>query len=184
MPTEVLLITAQGPAGYSGQALLCGGHLIEARKYSPREALRRPLQETAQILAREMDAPSVVTRTIEPPAGAWTWPGLLEASGVHVESTRGESVEIMRRKAGLPVVAMIEVPYDAYATISRLSAMHGKSIGDIVGALSYFEEAIDEHFEIVGHGQAMFDRCLELMEEAESKRLEMGSQRKNIGPRL
>jgi len=184
MANEVLLIDIQSPRGFSGQALVCGGCLVESVKYVPRDIPKEALQAAAQRLAYEMDASCVIKRTVQPPEGTWTWASLLNSMGVPVESTSGENVEVMRRMAGLPVNVQMRIPQEAYATISRLSAMHGKTMGGIVGALAYFEEAVDEHFGEVGHGQAFMERCIELMEEAESKRLELGSQRKTAAPKI
>lgn len=90
----------------------------------------------------------------------------------------------LRRKESQPVTVELSIPRDAYAFIGMLSVRHGKTVSEVVGALAYFEEAVDEHFGIYGHGQALFDRCIELMEEAESKRLELGPQPKSPGPRM
>jgi hypothetical protein len=184
MATEIFLVDVQSTRGFSGQALVCGGCLVESVKYVPRDIPKEALQAAAQRLAYEMDAACVIKRTAQSPVGSWTWASLLGSMGIPVESTSGENVEVMRRMAGLPVNAQMRIPQEAYATISRLSAMYGKTMGGIVGALSYFEEAVDEHFGESGHGQALLERCIELMEEAESKRLEMGSQRKSLAPKM
>lgn len=184
MSTEVLLIDAKGPRGLVGQALLCDGHVVEARRFSPRPAAPGNLLASAQRLASEMGAGPVIERTLFPPSEAWTWPALLDANAFRIVSTQGENVAVMRRMAGLPVKATLEIPQESYGTLLRLTARHGKTMSGIVGALAYFEEAIDEHYGESGHGQAFFERCIELMEEAESKRLELGSQRKSPGPRM
>lgn len=183
MSTEVLLINASEAGGFVGQAMVCDGYILASKRH-PRQAEARAIfDDAADRLRRELGG-ELVRRTLFVEPSAWDWGGLLHSAGIPGIARRDENMAVLRRKAGLPESVTMEIPQESYGTLHRLSARHGKTMGGIVGALAYFEEAVDEHYGEAGHGQAFLERCFELMEEAESKRLELNSQRKPAGPRM
>lgn len=183
MSTEVLLINASEAGGFTGQALVCSGCILASKRYPRRAHARALFDDAADRLRRELGG-ELVRRTLFVTTDAWNWGGLLHSAGIPGTARRDEHMDALRRKAGLPETVTMEIPQDACAILHRLTARHGKTMGGIVGALAYFEEAVDEHYGEAGHGQAFLERCFELMEEAESKRLELNSQRKTAGPRM